>query len=267
MSRLAALQRQMTALLQTPLSLACDPDTAEIAESIARGSARLTPTLQVDIYREQYFLRHVDAIYEDFPAVAEALGWDTFEAHAKAYLAAHPPDSFSLRDLAAKLPAFLASRDVSPPIVDLARLEWALVEAFDAAEPPLLDAKKVTDAGEALDQATLVMDPSMSLLALSSPVHDVRAQLMDGERVSLPAPRATWLVVYRQSLVLTWREVPALAFASLERLRAGRPLADALDEVAAACTPEEVETLQAEVGAWFGEWVRDGWIRDVVLPG
>lgn len=266
MSRLADLQRRMTRALQSPISLASDPATADLASQIARGNERLTPVLQVDIYREQYFFRHLDAIAEDFPAVVEALGWDEFEELAKLYLAAHPPDSFSLRNLAKHLPAFLAARSAPAPIVDLAVLEWALVEAFDAADLPQLDPRKVADAGEALDGARLVMDPSMSLLRLSCPVHDVRAALMEAEhRVELPASRETFLVVYRRQLVLTWREVPRLAFLSLERLRAGRPLAEALDEVAASSSPEEVEQLQAEVGGWFGQWVQDGWIRDVVL--
>lgn len=265
MTRLAELQRELCRALQSPTPVASDPDAAALAGRVVRGNARLTAALQLDVYREQFFYRHLDAIAEDFPALVESLGWDAFEEHATAYLAAHPPDSFSLRDLAARLPEFLQAR-VDAAHADLARLEWALVDAFDAADLPPLDPTKITSAGAALDEAVLVLDPSLTLLTLSAPVHEVRGRLADGEAAELPPPRATCLVVYRQDLTLSWREVPALALDALAALRRGLPLAQALDEVAARCTPEEVAVLERDVGAWFGQWVADGWIRDVVLP-
>lgn len=266
MSRLAELQQELCAALQSATPITSDPDAATLAARVVGARGRLTPAQQLELYREQFFYRHLDAIAEDFPALVEALGWDAFEEHATAYLAACPPTSFSLRDLGARLPHFLADR-VAPALLDLARLEWALVDAFDAADLPPLDATKVTGAGAALDQARLVLDPSLTRLTLSAPVHEIRGQLVDGEQVALPAPRATHLVVYRSELTLLWREVPRLALAALDELARGRPLADALDGLATRCSPDEVAELERDIGAWFGQWVADGWIRDVVPPG
>ncbi len=261
--RLAELQRELCAALQSPTPVPRDPRTATLAERLVGARGQLTPAAQLEIYRAQFFYRHLDAIAEDFPALVEALGWEAFEEHARAYLAAHPPASPSLRELAARLPGFLAAR-IEPAWADLARLEWALVEAFDAADLPPLDTSAVTLAADALDRARLVLDPSLSRLRLSAPVHEVRARLVDGERVAPPISRATCLVVYRQRLELMWREVPPLALDALDALAGGRPLAEALDELSARSSPEEAETLEREIGGWFGEWVSDGWIREVL---
>ncbi|MCC6646063.1 MAG: putative DNA-binding domain-containing protein [Polyangiaceae bacterium] len=265
MKRLAELQRELSAALRSPRPIWQDDGTRALADRVVRGQPRLSAARQLELYREQFFFRHLDAVAEDFPALVEALGWDAFEEVTTAYLAAHPPTSFSLRDLAARLPDFLEGR-AAPAAVDLARLEWALVEAFDAADAPPIDAAKVTAAGDALDRATITLDASLTLLALGAPVHEVRERLAGGEATALPEARPTWLVVYRRELDLDWREVPPLAHAALSALSRGLPLSDALDEVAARCAPDELGTLEAEIGGWFRQWVADGWIRDVTLP-
>ena len=81
--------------------------------------------------------RLLDTLRGDFPRVRAAVGEMGFERLVAAYLRAQPPDDPALRNLAARFPAFVRGR-VPPVVEDMARLEWAWVEVFDAADdgPP-----------------------------------------------------------------------------------------------------------------------------------
>src|SRR5262249_56053977 len=73
----------------------------------------------------------------DLEEGAAGVGTGAFPPVARAYLAEHPSEHPSVRPVGRHLPAFLASRP--PPaapawLPDLARLEWARVEVFDAPD-------------------------------------------------------------------------------------------------------------------------------------
>jgi hypothetical protein len=251
-----------------------DPGLTALAARVAAGSARLRPEEQVDIYREQFFLRHLGCLDEDFPALQAAMGRSVFDDLGRAYLAAHPPASFTLRDLGEHLPRYLETAELPaglPPrefLVDLARLEWALVDAFDATDlPPLDPATLQSMPPDAFDAAVLTLDPSLTVLALRYPVHEIHEAASEGQSFELPGPRTCWLGVHRRlDLALDWRELSELASRSLELLRQGLPLAAALDRVAATlATQDELEQLTDNVGAWFADWVQRGWIRGLTL--
>lgn len=89
------------------------------------------------VYANAYRTRLHEALLEDFPALAHALGETDFDVLCADYIDAHPSPYFSLRDYGARLPAWLATHSLAatrPWLSELAALEWALVEAFDAPE-------------------------------------------------------------------------------------------------------------------------------------
>lgn len=266
--RLRELQEGMVRALRRPVPLHDLPDERDFAERLARGNARLSPVDQVDIYREQFSFRHLDALMEDFEAVAEVLGHQAFDEVATKFLSACPPDMVSLNDLGRGFPAYLVAASELPhqPLVgELARLEWAFVEAFFSAEKPALDPKRLEAAAERLDEATIVFDDTLRWFRFTHPVHVLRHAIVREEPWELPAARPCAVVVYRQNLVLGWKEVDDLSLAALEALATGEPLAVALDRVADE-RPDDADRLEASVGAFFRAWVEDGWIRDVRLP-
>jgi hypothetical protein len=266
MSGLRELQAAMAAALQRG-----DESLAVVAPGLARGNDRLSPSDQLAIYREQYLERHLGCLCDDFPAVLGLLGGEDFLALGKAYLAVHPPSSFSLRDLGGSFPDFLRVSLAADPrldaAVDLARLEWALLEAYDAASAPPLDPATLAAASpEDLDGARLSFAPSFSVLSLSSPVHRIHPLASGGLPFELPAPAPGWLVVHRRGTEVGWGEVPWLAGRALEELRRGDPLAVALDRVAAGLADEQAEQLARHVGGWFASWVQEGWVCGVQWP-
>ena len=266
---LAAMQRALTELLRSPDSIAADSERSAFAEGLASASDRLTPAMQLDIYREQFFLRHLDVLHEDFRSLAHRLGDGAFETLAKAYLKAFPPRSFTLRDLGAELPGFVASTapwNGDTLLADLARVEWAFVEAFDAASEPALDLAAVASVPEeAWPSARLVLQPSVQRVALRHAAHDYRHAIRNGEPVAgPPEARASFVVVFRGRSALEHVELEAEAYALLGELASGTPLGEACERVAASSGATE-EAFQEKVGAWFQQWTALGFLGRVEL--
>lgn len=267
MSQLRELQAAMAAALQHG-----DEPLALVAPGIARGNERLSPSEQLAIYREQYLERHLGCLCDDFPAVLGLLGGEPFLALGKAYLAVHPPSSFSLRDLGGSFPAFLRVSLAADPLlgvaVDLALLDWALLEAYDAADAPPLDPAMLAAATpEQLDEVRLSFAPSFSVVALGHPVHRIHGASCAGDPFELPAPSPTWLAVQRRGTEIGWAEIPRLAGLAIEALRGGEPLAVALDRVASGLDEGDTELLARSLGSWFAAWVQEGWVCGVRWSG
>ena len=93
------------------------------------------------IYRDGYTARIAEALENDFRAVLRVLGPDAFRSLAQRYVRACPPSSFDIGRAGEQLPRFLESDrllDRLPFLADLARLEWAQLEAFVAPDSPPL---------------------------------------------------------------------------------------------------------------------------------
>jgi hypothetical protein len=102
-----------------------------------RGDERLGALERLDIYASMYFFRLLDCLAEGFPALHAVVGHETFHHIARDYVATHPSRHPSLRALGAALGDFLERdrlRWQPPYLADLARFEWLLLEAFDAAD-------------------------------------------------------------------------------------------------------------------------------------
>ena len=112
----------------------------------------------------------MSAVSEDFPTLHALLGPKRFDSLILAYLEENPSTSWTLRDLGAKLPAFL---DRHPELtgrrhhlaVDVARLEWAYVEAFDGKQLIPLAAEDVHAVGP---DTQLFLQPHLQLLSLAT---------------------------------------------------------------------------------------------------
>jgi hypothetical protein len=188
---LLELQRRMSQDVMRPLT----PDFAtqamneqglpsdEIAASYIKPNSLLTSFERLEIYNRQYWFRVIDAVSEDFPALRAVLGGERFDSLVLAYLRENPSTSFTLRNLGARLPAWLASYpELTGPqhalAVDVARLEWAYIEAFDGASLMPLGWEDFAALGR---DSTLRLQPHLQLLDLQYPVDDV---VLDVHRVT-----------------------------------------------------------------------------------
>lgn len=272
---LKELQLWMVDVLRNRRALFKDPRVTELSQRHFTGNDRLSPVEQAEIYREQFWLRHTSCLVEDFPGVGGILGQEDWERLVEEYLEATPPVSHSLRDLGDVLPAFIEKLEWLPHrelCTDMARLEWAYVEAFDADDHPPLDAQKLATMPEsAWETAKLVLHPSVRLLKVRYPVVTLRQRIRKAEdsddhvHIAIPEPEALNLVIFRsQNRNLMDEALPDGAFALLAALGDGLSLVDACGR-AMLELPDQSSEIEQNVGAWFQLFAQKGFIVDVVV--
>jgi hypothetical protein len=263
---LADVQRRVTDAVQRPSSPTADaPRAEELLLPSARG---MTPAQRLDVYREQFWSRHLASLADDYPTLTWVIGGaGSFRDLAADYLRARPPSTWDLQRLGADLPAFVAGharwRD-EPLARDAARVDWAFMEAFDAADAPPFDPRVLASTPEdAWPGARVALHPSLRFLALGSPVHELRDALKRGAPVTRPAAAITHAVVWRDpSCFLHAASVEPLAFELLVALSGGAPLGEACEAVARAGAADVTE-LGDKLGAWFQHWTASAWISAV----
>ena len=120
---LLELQRQMSEDVRRPLAAGFEMQQvredgrsmAEVAKSYVKPHDRLSSFERLEIYNRQYWFRVTGSASEDFPALAAVLGSKRFDALVLAYLLENPSTSFTLRNLGARLPMWLAEPRSSLP--------------------------------------------------------------------------------------------------------------------------------------------------------
>jgi hypothetical protein len=261
---LAQTQQLLWALITAPEGAAAGLDRLaapdrRVAESLANGDARLAVIARLDIYANMYFYRIRDCLKDDFAAVCAVVEEDNFHNLITDYLIAHPPTHFSLRYAGQHLPAFLEGHALStqwPYVPDLARLEWAVLEAFDAADAPALESAALASvAQEHWPGLRFQLTPSLQLLSLNWSVHEVWRQAQDGEPLSEPRDEETALRVWRQDLRVFHRPMDVTERAALTSLAAGACFADICERIVAS--DGEVRSAERAVSL-LGEWLTDG---------
>src|SRR3954471_6965810 len=154
---LSELQRGLVLALRHGSALAKNAALTAFATSNVSGNDRLSPVEQLEIYREQFWLRHTDSLVEDFPGLGGILGQADWEKLAEQYLREVPPDSYTLRDLGARLPELIERASWLPHqalCLDMARLELAYVDVFDAKDvAPVLPERLASIPEESFGEA------------------------------------------------------------------------------------------------------------------
>lgn len=274
MSELSALQSWVVLHLQSRRALPHNEAISAEARRLLTGNDRLSPVEQLEIYREQFWLRHTASLVEDFPGVGGILGQAQWQALVESYLAAGSPRGWTLRELGRGFPAHVEQAPDVPHralVCDMARLEWCFIELFDAPERAPLDLQKLASLPpDTLETGQIVLNPALALLEVGYPVADLRRTLLearsrpDSAPVPIPEPRGEQLVLYRGAdRRLYHRPVGPEAYALLEGLARGLTLVDACQH-ALDRAPAHAERLQRHVGTWFQQWAKRGWIVDVV---
>jgi hypothetical protein len=248
---LASLQRELGRWISALEGL---PDGAEL-DARVRADRGVDATRRIDVYAHAYFARLHDVLRDDYPALAAALGEAAFHDLAKLYLLAHPPRSFTLRFLGARLPAFLGSpaavwfRERWPFAPDLAALEWAIADVFDAADRPVLArAALAALPAEAWPALRFELIAALRLLTLDWPVERLRGAHDGGEPLPALAPEPTTVLVWRRDERVRWRALPDAEARAFAALAAGEDFASVCAHLDSA--PEALALLE--------RWLADG---------
>jgi len=208
-------------------SVAVQPGQDSIAPAFVRlvhGFDDSDRKTRIRVYSNAYYLRLRDVLREDFPRVAALLGHERFEDVVCGYFEVFPSKQPSVRHLGHALAEFLGRReDIPKCLADLAELEWARVEVFDApdAECATID-DFVSISADAWPAIRFSPIPAMRTLLARYPVH----QLWSGSRSLDVSASETRLRVWRVS---DWRILHApmdeRESAALRKLISGVPFA------------------------------------------
>jgi hypothetical protein len=244
------VMRPLTAGLEMRATTEQGAAIDEIAASYVKPNPSLTSFERLEIYNRQYWFRVIGAVSEDFPALNAVIGQERFDSLVLGYLRENPSTSFSLRDLGARLPAWLASYpELAGPqhslAVDVARLEWAYIEAFDRASLVPLGWQDFAGLGK---DSPLRLQPHLQLLDLQYPVDELVLAVHEGtaamdivsnaaaprrqvSEVTLPEvrPSSVYLAVHRFENSVYYRRIEREEFLLLADLRDGDSIATAIE--------------------------------------
>lgn len=133
-------------------------------------------TARLDVHRNTVVHSLVTVLADTFPVVRELVGHAFFSAAASCFVRAHPPTSPLMHRYGERFPDWLAAFEpaaVLPCLADVARLERARLDAFNAADTDPVDPRALEallDAPARLAACALVPHPSLAVIRSDHPV-------------------------------------------------------------------------------------------------
>jgi hypothetical protein len=288
MSNLQELQRRVAAVVMQPLTRqegmrrrTRDGRSVKAeSEALIKPNRALSSFERLEIYNRQYWFRVLSSFAEDFSGLRTVVGGRKFEGLMRAYLTECPSESFTLRNLGSRLEEWLLSNPqwITPRYslaLDMVRLEWAHIEAFDGGYEPNLTPADIESAGLDL---RVSLQPYIRLLELTYPVDDLLIEVHDHEGNSdtssnsarqrqfrrrirhykQPEPERIYLAVHRMDDSAYYKRLQLESFRMLNALSKQKPLEQAIDIAFENSSMPEQERMNA-IQHWFGNWAELGW--------
>ena len=238
-------------------------------ESLIRSDATLDAVSRLEIYANAYFYRVLGVLAEDYEALRGLLGETDFHDLVTSYLFVEPSRHPSLRYAGQRLPDFLATHPAAAGIrsrtawaPDLARFEWARVDAFDAPDAPTLRAASLAERDpNAFASLVLQLAPGAQILEFDHAVDALWRAGVRGEEPIFEAASVTTTVVlvWRKQERVVHRRPDAHEAAAIRRLRGTPSFGDLCDWAATRVGEDQAPALAA---GWLGQWLADDLLRD-----
>jgi len=223
-------------------------------------SGELSARDRLSIYVYGYKARLGEALGTDYKAIKGLLGDDEFERMASMYIDAWPSRHYSLRWFGQHLAEFLEDTlDESQGfLVELARLEWAFVMSFDAADHAVVSEAEVAaiPPGD-WPGLRLSLSPSLNCGRYSWNVLELwklgRDEGDTVEPIRLEAPAS--ILIWRQALKTRYRSLQPAEAAGLLCVMQGGDFSDLCTELAGFHAEPEVALAAASL---LKTWINEG---------
>jgi hypothetical protein len=272
---LAQLQEWMHRVVANPardLREALDAESARVIvapgelDQVILPSRTLTSAERLGIYHGMYPARMQEALESDYPALAHFLGATKFGELVRAYVAVFPSRSYTLNRLGDHFPEYVASH---PGLrrqafcADLARLERAVAQVFDAPESPVLEAEAIAAAGERIAEARVRPVAAFQLLALRYPANEYLQSVRD-ETHEHPraAAKNTWIAVFRRSYVVRRLDLAREPYGLLAALAGGDTVGHAVERTLRSSRRAPAPD---QFFRWFRDWAAAGMFQSLDL--
>jgi hypothetical protein len=250
-SALDRLERQFQALVL---------DGTQGFEDEVAGTERVPRAVRLAIYADAYRSRLAEVLENNFPMLARFLGQRQFDELARAYVARYRSRSFSVRWYGDSLEEMLAANDPwrgQPVLAELARWEWTMAHAFDAANAdPASAAALSAHAPEAWGELTFAFQASVRLLSMATNAPPIWRALSREESPPPPAVENSardWLI-WRRGLETVFRSLETTEAGAIRVALAGEPFA-AVCEAVAAQVGDDAAAIEA--ARLLATWLRD----------
>jgi hypothetical protein len=240
------------------------------------GHPPLPASERLSIYAEGYFARLLESMTADFGALQAVLGEESFLKLVADYLKAYPSKSANIGEAGERLAAFLATHELGlehPELVELASLEWAVIESFYADEHPaparLNPAALQSIPAESWPGASFELDASIRFLAPKSAVerlwyarHD-ESEVTQAASLLAPSEPGAGLFIFRNPHGHV--DVERIGVAQLVVLRA-MARGSTLTEICELLEPDSDGGFPPLM-QWFSGWVACGVISSIRYSG
>ena len=272
------MQRRMASAIFAPLTSSDRIDPGVDADYI-KPNRRMNSAERLEIYSRSYWFRILDSLYEDFPGLRAVIGERSFRQLSRAYLTECPSRSFTLRDLGSRLPEWLEGNPryagkLQAIAIDMARLEWAHIEAFDSASEKALGPEDLLELGADFRAR---LQPYIRLLDLTYPVDDLRIRVNAGDeergatsnaalkqkrggalgRVIRLLPGRVFIAVHRLDHMVYYRRLVREEYLLLDAISRETPIGPAIEGAFKGSSMSEAAQRLEE---WFANWARLGWL-------
>lgn len=239
-----------------------------IAATIGDSPRESGATL-LEVYRDAYVLRLVEILGKDYPKTKEMLGEEPFDAVGRAYLRAHPSSSFSVRWFGRHLAGFLAATapwSDYPMLAEMATLEWALGEAFDAPDVPVIGPEAMAAVPHAgWPGLTFELHPSLRRHTFKFAVPELWQQLEHGETPEEPVPAydaPVEFLIWREGLETAYRGIDPDESWAVEQVLQGTPFGQLCDGLTQFHDPA---TAAGRAAQMLKQWLSDGLVVSYAL--
>jgi hypothetical protein len=213
-----------------------------------------------NIYRNNVTVSLIDALAAVYPAIQRITGVDFFRAMARFHIRAMPPTSPLLFEYGRDFPAFIESYEFAremPWLADTARIERAWLDAYHAADLPVLTAEALAEIDPA-SLAEIRFKPHPAARVVRSPYPAVAIFAMnrtDGQVTPLRSSEAEDALVTRPEHEVLVSQLPPGGASFLIHLLDGASLGEA---VAAALQDAPCFDIQANLAGMLSAGVFAG---------
>ena len=239
-----------------------------IQDSVLSGGDGATPLVKAPregsrqsrlaVYQKAYPLRHAEFLRNDFPMLQAYMGDEKFDGMAKLYARTNPSPHPNARWFSSAVPEFLRatlpfSRKLE--LSEIARLEAAMNDAFDAADTPHLTLDELASANPAtFSGMSLLLNPSARLLTFTSNATSMWCSMKAEERppspIALETPQD--ILVWRQALTSRFRLLGAEETMAFLSARDGVPFGVICEMIALRDDPD---TAGIRAASYLRGWI------------
>lgn len=225
-----------------------------------KPAARAAKDQMLDIYCNAYSARLAEILENDLSAVSRYLGEELFAHVTAGYIAAHPSNVRNARWYSRRVADFLACTPPFsrwPQVAELAAIELALADAFDAADATPFTLQDLT-ATPSEKWASLVVraHPSLRRLDTTTNAYEIWTAIEQDDET--PSPRvldqSQPLLVWRQDARTRLRALPIAEARGLDALLAGAHFAQACDAMTCDASKNGQAPDASQFVAWLAGW-------------